>query len=57
MSGYRINRVPQEELSFPSLIPQDKTYTPSSDVTMQGGTSVVIGIVVLNGIVREFENV
>lgn len=57
MSGYRINRVPVEELSFPSLIPQDKTYTPTTDVTMQGGISVVIGVVVLNGIVREFNNV
>jgi len=58
MAGYsdQINKK-AEELSFPSLVPSGKTYQQQEPVTMQGGISIVNGVAVLNGIVREFNNV
>lgn len=53
MSGYRINRVPDEELSAPSYIPPNKTYTPTNNPVLAGPIVVVDGLVVLAGIVRE----
>lgn len=53
MSGYRINRVPQEELSVPSYIPTNKVYTPTNDPVLSGPVVVIDGLVVLAGIVRE----
>jgi hypothetical protein len=43
----------QEELSFPSFIPADKTYTPTSMMLPQAGVSVVNGVAKLNNIVKE----
>ena len=55
MSGYKLQGgANAEELSFPSLIPSDKTYKPTTTTLLQGGVSVVIGLVTLDNIVREF---
>lgn len=57
MSGFRYHlqqqQQAQEEFSFPSFIPDNKTYAPTSLTLAQGGISVVNGIVVLDNIVRE----
>jgi hypothetical protein len=54
MSGFRYYAQPQqEELSFPSYVPDNKTYVPRGATISQGGTCVVDGLVVLDNIVRE----
>ncbi len=54
MSGFRYYAQPQqEELSFPSHVPDNKTYTPRESTISQGGICVVDGLVVLDNIVRE----
>jgi hypothetical protein len=54
MSGFRYYAQPQqEELSFPSHVPDNKTYTPREPTISQGGICVVDGLVVLDNIVRE----
>lgn len=53
--GYRVQGgAAAEELSFPSLVPSDKTYKPTNNPVLQGGVSVVIGVVTLDNLVREF---
>lgn len=55
MSGYRSRGGNNaEELSFPSLIQANKTYTPTATTLLQGGVSVVIGLVTLDNLVQEF---
>ena len=54
MSGYKLQGGSAQELSFPSLIASDKTYTPTNNPVLQGGVSVVIGVVTLDNLVQEF---
>ena len=54
MTGFRnFGGGNQEELSFPSLVADGKTYIPTPTTLLQAGVSVVNGIAKLDNIVKE----